>query len=232
MEVSQNAGEKACAECRRLFPLTEMIHVGNASVCLECKPVFLQKLAEGAKLPSDTQAPIFFPVSTIKLVALSLATLNLYHLYWFYKNWALESRRTGEHMYPVLRAMFSPIFAYSLFHRMYAFGGNYTGNVLNLTQTSTQREVVPFSHGPGLLAGLYIVISIGSNLPLPLDLGGLIWPFGVVPLALVQRSVARINQVHAPGAALNRRFSLANILVLIFGGTLALLATVAPFIEE
>lgn len=38
----------ACAECGKLFPAAEMVRFGNASVCPECKPVFLQKLSEGA----------------------------------------------------------------------------------------------------------------------------------------------------------------------------------------
>jgi uncharacterized RDD family membrane protein YckC len=42
--------EAVCAECGKLFPLDETIRYGDARVCAACKPVFLQKLQEGALL--------------------------------------------------------------------------------------------------------------------------------------------------------------------------------------
>lgn len=38
-----------CAECGKTFDKSEMIRHGETSVCAGCNPVFLQKLAEGAK---------------------------------------------------------------------------------------------------------------------------------------------------------------------------------------
>lgn len=45
---SFSANDAPCAECGQTFPKTSMIQQGNAWVCANCKPVFLQKLAEGA----------------------------------------------------------------------------------------------------------------------------------------------------------------------------------------
>jgi uncharacterized RDD family membrane protein YckC len=42
--------EAVCAECGKLFPVDETIRYGNVRVCAGCKPVFLQKLQEGASL--------------------------------------------------------------------------------------------------------------------------------------------------------------------------------------
>ena len=42
--------EAVCAECGKVFPLEETIRYGDARVCAACKPVFLQKLQEGASL--------------------------------------------------------------------------------------------------------------------------------------------------------------------------------------
>jgi uncharacterized RDD family membrane protein YckC len=39
-----------CSECGGIFPASEVIRYGNASVCAACKPVFMQKLREGAKV--------------------------------------------------------------------------------------------------------------------------------------------------------------------------------------
>jgi uncharacterized RDD family membrane protein YckC len=44
------AAEAVCAECGKLFPIDDTIRFGNVRVCAGCKPVFLQKLQEGAPL--------------------------------------------------------------------------------------------------------------------------------------------------------------------------------------
>jgi uncharacterized RDD family membrane protein YckC len=48
--ASLNPNETVCAECGKIFPIDETIPYGNVRVCASCKPVFLQKLAEGAKI--------------------------------------------------------------------------------------------------------------------------------------------------------------------------------------
>ena len=44
------APEAICTECGKLFPTTETIKHGSHRVCVQCKPIFMQKLSEGAKL--------------------------------------------------------------------------------------------------------------------------------------------------------------------------------------
>ncbi|PWU08374.1 MAG: RDD family protein [Verrucomicrobia bacterium] len=44
------ATQAVCAECRGVFNVQDMIRYGNAYVCANCKPLFVQKLAEGARL--------------------------------------------------------------------------------------------------------------------------------------------------------------------------------------
>jgi uncharacterized RDD family membrane protein YckC len=39
-----------CIECGKSFPADEVIRYGDSSVCANCKPVFVQKLQEGARL--------------------------------------------------------------------------------------------------------------------------------------------------------------------------------------
>lgn len=48
--LAPGAGQVACAECGRLFNLEDTIAYGNARVCAACKPVFIQKIAEGARI--------------------------------------------------------------------------------------------------------------------------------------------------------------------------------------
>src|SRR5262245_24227597 len=40
--------EAVCAECGKIFSTSEMIQYGDARVCANCKPIFVQKLSEGA----------------------------------------------------------------------------------------------------------------------------------------------------------------------------------------
>jgi uncharacterized RDD family membrane protein YckC len=46
--------EVVCTECNRVFKTQDTIAVGNSRVCAACKPLFLQKLAEGAPVSTGT----------------------------------------------------------------------------------------------------------------------------------------------------------------------------------
>ena len=45
--IAPGAGEAVCTECGGVFPVDQMIRYSNAHVCANCKPVFMQKIAEG-----------------------------------------------------------------------------------------------------------------------------------------------------------------------------------------
>jgi uncharacterized RDD family membrane protein YckC len=47
-----SATEVVCAECNKIFPKDSAIQYGGVWVCANCKPAFVQKLREGAHLPS------------------------------------------------------------------------------------------------------------------------------------------------------------------------------------
>jgi uncharacterized RDD family membrane protein YckC len=48
--VVPGAGEAICSQCGGRFPAGEVIHYGGAAVCAGCKPMFIQRLREGAKV--------------------------------------------------------------------------------------------------------------------------------------------------------------------------------------
>jgi len=54
--LATNPNEAVCAECGKFFPIQDTIQHGNLRVCAACKPVFLQKLAEGARLNTGAAA--------------------------------------------------------------------------------------------------------------------------------------------------------------------------------
>jgi hypothetical protein len=51
LEESGSSDIAECAECHRPFKIENMIAHKGVYVCAGCKPVFLQRLAEGARLP-------------------------------------------------------------------------------------------------------------------------------------------------------------------------------------
>lgn len=38
-----------CSECGRPFPVSQLVAIGSASVCAQCKPIYLQRVREGGK---------------------------------------------------------------------------------------------------------------------------------------------------------------------------------------
>ena len=43
------AGSGFCSECGRPFPTSQLLNLGNASVCAQCKPIYLQRVREGGQ---------------------------------------------------------------------------------------------------------------------------------------------------------------------------------------
>jgi len=60
MPPTANPNEAVCAECGKTFPIDETIQHGNLRVCAACKPVFLQKLAEGARMNVSTPGHLHY----------------------------------------------------------------------------------------------------------------------------------------------------------------------------
>jgi uncharacterized RDD family membrane protein YckC len=47
--VPIGADSSFCSECGRPFPVNQLVAIGNASVCAQCKPVYLQRMREGGQ---------------------------------------------------------------------------------------------------------------------------------------------------------------------------------------
>jgi uncharacterized RDD family membrane protein YckC len=43
------AESRFCSECGRPFPASELVSIGSATVCAQCKPVFMQRMREGGE---------------------------------------------------------------------------------------------------------------------------------------------------------------------------------------
>jgi len=155
----------------------------------------------------------FFDVSVLKLVVMSTVTLSFYQIYWFYRNWRLAKER-GEDVWPFVRAVFSVLFAYGLFKEVREVG------------RSASMGVVANASG---LAWLYFFFQLTWRLPDP------VWFIGlgsVLPLALVQRDVAKVHRALGFDPHVNDHFTWKNIVGIIMGGIFILLIIVGMFLPE
>ncbi len=159
--------------------------------------------------PSDAgqgSVPLYFAVSPLKLVVMSVFTFGLYEFYWFYRNWRLVTdredpgaSRAWNVFSSLARAAFTVFFCYTLFMRI---------------QDSADEQEVPVSLASGFLAIGWIVTWFLGGLP---DFWGLLWSGSILFLLPVQKAVTRINEAASPGHDPNRRFTLWNIAIVLAG---------------
>ncbi|WP_460149461.1 hypothetical protein [Pseudomonas sp. S3_E10] len=64
--------------------------------------------------PSSACQTTFFVVAPRKLVLMVLLSQGMYSFYWLYKHWACYRQATGAKVLPLVRALFSVFFFYSL----------------------------------------------------------------------------------------------------------------------
>jgi hypothetical protein len=157
--------------------------------------------------------PLYFPVSQTKLILMSIFTLGLYEIYWFYKNWNHVKIRTRQKIRPFWRAIFSVFYCYSLFKSIQESADSHRG----------QQKI-----NPGWLAVGYILLSITYKLPDPFWVVSLL---AFLPLIPAQGAVNNINAKVAPAADRNSNFSVKNIFVMITGGLLLALATLGMTVD-
>jgi uncharacterized RDD family membrane protein YckC len=67
------ANSSFCSECGRPFPSNQLVAIGNASVCAQCKPVYLQRVQEGGQAIGARRYAGFW----IRFVAVIIDTIIL-----------------------------------------------------------------------------------------------------------------------------------------------------------
>lgn len=87
---------------------------------------YAPSIEDGHTATPDT-SKMFYVVSRRKLAILFIATLGMYGVYWFYKNWAqYRDNRPAEmadgSIWPVPRAIFLIFFVHSLFGKVQTLG--------------------------------------------------------------------------------------------------------------
>jgi hypothetical protein len=166
----------------------------------------MPEIAAGVPQPPEPRAADWFLVSIPKLVVMSLVTLGLYELYWFWKHWTRVKTRTGEDLRPFWRAFFVLFFCYSLFERL---------------KVQALERGMPVRWTPGGLTAAFILLTLTTRLPDPFWLAAFL---SIWPLTSFQRTANALCLLDAPSADPNRSFSPANWVGIVVGGLLLLLA--------
>jgi len=129
--------------------------------------------------PPPPKAPVekkytdqpFFYVSVKKMIFLTVITLGLYELYWFYKQWSFVKGHIKSNIKPFWRSLFAVFFCQDLFKKVKEFSNS---------------KKVPVGYNPELLALMYIVLTFCWKLP---EAFSLISIFSLAALLIVQKSI-------------------------------------------
>lgn len=156
----------------------------------------------------DVVAAAYYSPPTLKLASLSLVTLGLYPLYWFWQNWRAIKRETGGTQWPWARALFAPLWSFLCF------------SDLRDIAVSRHREL---AFAPGLLAAVYFLLNLGGRLPGGM---GLVSLLTFVPLLPINSLLRRYHREEGVDMQRMDRFGVWHILLLLFGAGFLLLGLV------
>ncbi len=147
---------------------------------------------------SESEPPIFFPVSIAKLLVLSVCTFGIYEFYWFYKNWKFVKENRGLKIMPFWRTIFSPLFCYSLFEAV--------------TKHAKRKKVI-VKYSSGWLTVGFILTIMTTGLPEPF------WCISMLSVLtfLPARSVIGTLNAKINSTRRNYKFSGWNIVAIVFG---------------
>jgi len=123
---------------------------------------------------ANTEA-LFFTTGTAKFITMSVCTLGLYQVYWFYRNWALIQKRSPQKMVVWARSLFSVIYCYACFREI---------------ANAAKAAGLPGPLQAGPVATLYILLQLSSRLPDPY--GAAVF-LGFVPVLIANRAAMDVN---------------------------------------
>lgn len=154
--------------------------------------------------PPAVDAP-YFPVARQKLIVMSVTTLSMYQIYWFYKNWQRMNARKGSGGSPFWRAVAAPITAHGLFADV---------------RTDAQSRFLTVGWSSAGLAVIYFVLALCCFLDYPwwtIALGSV---FALLP---VHTTMEEVNRKVAPSAPRNDGYSTMDVAIIVLGIALTIL---------
>ena len=128
---------------------------------------------------------MFFHISGVRLVLMSIASWGLFELYWIYRNWQYLKERDGLNIRPFWRGVFSIFFIHWLMNTIH--------------DDPQANRVVKASFSPSLLANVWLSMMFVSNI-----LGQIsffLWPISLIsflPFLPAQKYINALNGVGTP----------------------------------
>lgn len=165
----------------------------------------------GAAAPPDLpQAPVAAPgepaiasgealfhhVSPVKFVIMTLITLGLYEVWWFWRGWRDIARREGLNIWPFWRGFFAPVWFYPFATRVFEMRGRSRAGLA------------------ALLAVIYFGLTVSWRLPEPYWLISFATIIVILPVVI---AVHRLNTDLDLRGPAYRRFGVPHVLVALIG---------------
>jgi hypothetical protein len=172
-----------------------------------------QALAASAGAVASEPPPLrpevaYFHIAPWKFIVLSIVTLGIYELYWFYLNWSYVRRRDRSDIWPFWRMVFSPVWCFALCRDVNRHGGSISDG-----------SAVAIAFG-------YFALSAAAQLWNPWWLIGL---FSFAPLVLVVIQIDTINRARGVRAEYYGRFKPVHMALSVFGIVLLALMLFSAF---
>jgi hypothetical protein len=145
-----------------------------------------------------------------KLALMCVATLGLYQLWWFYRNWTRVRQRTGRRLMPFWRSLFAPVWSYSLFDEV---------------AEQARGAEVPIGWTPMVLAISFFLISAAWRFA---EAGTLVSLFSFVPLLPVQATINALAERR--GVRPDARIDGRHVAVFVAGIVLVAMVAVGTFV--
>lgn len=164
----------------------------------------------------------FYVVSLSKFLILFIGTFSLYSVYWFYRHWTNYRIVTGTKLWAVPRAIFSVLFAYSLFSR---FDQAASADSAPRYSARSMAIVYVLAAIAQFVCDRMLEAEVGLPITMYLTIG--LYPLIAWSLCRAQRVAnAACND---PNGAGNRALGAANIAWLVAGAMLWLLLLIGLY---
>jgi TonB family protein len=170
-------------------------------LCYLCLIVFvvINWRIDATKAPVFSEAA-FYPVSLTKLFLLSVGTLGIYSIYWFYRNWLYLKNKNKKSISPLARGLFDFLWFYPFYRRL-----------VDDSMSRFKNNRLPSKLIAVLMAAGYFVIAMISNaVESLLWLSIIVAPLFIFPLA---NYINSINESDARAYQYNSRWLMRHWLV-------------------